>query len=92
MVPDEETELGTWMVTGLGALVVFEDLEGLADLVLDLEDLEDLAAAAAVSSTTGGVATVRLVPTAMIEGAGTGGIGGIRMEYVWVFEWVWDMG
>ena len=64
-VPDEEIESGTWIGTDFGVLEVFEDLEGLADLVL--EDLEGLvAAAAAASSTTGGVATVRLVPTAML--------------------------
>ena len=37
-----------------------------------LENSEGLMVAAGASSPTGGVVVVRLVPTAMVEGAGTG--------------------
>ena len=72
--------------------MVFEDLEGLADLFLDLEDLEDLesltGAAATAFSTIEGVVIIRLVPTAIVEGTRRGrtgiigGTGEIRIKYV----------
>ena len=65
-------ELGTG-VTDFGgvleALMAFEDLEGVADLVpKDLEGLEVLVEVEGASSFTRGVAIVRLVPRAMIGG------------------------
>ena len=66
---DLDGELGTWSVTDFGTFLgAFEDLEGLDDLVLeDLKGWEGLVKVAGATSTAGGVATVRLVPAAMIK-------------------------